>query len=92
MCYYNQYYYCLNNSSVLSHWHIFNILSQGSFNESFVVLFLLGYLCVLLHILIVVERVDILGLKLTALCLHDGVLLSHHVVSIILDAFLLQLV
>ena len=46
----------------------------------------------LLHILIVVERVDILGLKLTALCLHDGVLLSHHVVSIILDAFLLQLV
>lgn len=43
----------------------------------------------LLDILIIIVRVNILGLKLTALSLHDGVLLSHDVVSIVLDAFLL---
>jgi len=44
---------------------------------------------VLLDILIIIVRVNILGLKLTTLSLHDGVLLSHDVVSIVLDAFLL---
>lgn len=76
-------------SSVLSYRHISNFLSQGSFNESLIVLFLLGNLYVLLDILIIIVRVNILGLKLTALSLHDGVLLSHDVVSIVLDAFLL---
>ena len=72
--------------------HILQLLSESSPNKSSVILFLLDLSIDFFYGLNIVESVDVLGLELTTLGLHNCVLFTHNVVSIVLNTLLFKLV